>query len=268
MLGRLAAVLAGVPIRIFTVHGWAFSAHSGIAAALYEGAERVLRPLTTITICVAESERVAGISARVCDPERTIVIRHGVAADAEHPTRSDGAEPRVVSVGRLQRPKDPLTLVRALGRIRTGFSAVVVGDGPGRPALEAEIHRLGLERAVVLLGDRDDVPASWRAPTCSCCQALPRGADLDPRGDGGRAAGGGVPSVGSPIVVDGETGLLVPAPRPRRLADALPRLLDDRGSAPLGEAGRARARDRFDLGRSARSSRPLRLALSAGCSLR
>ena len=29
VLGRLAAVLAGVPIRIFTVHGWAFSAYSG-----------------------------------------------------------------------------------------------------------------------------------------------------------------------------------------------------------------------------------------------
>ena len=78
MLGRVAAALSGVPIRIFTVHGWAFSAHTGVAAALYERAERLLRPLTTITICVAESERVAGLAARACDPERTVVIRNGV----------------------------------------------------------------------------------------------------------------------------------------------------------------------------------------------
>ena len=51
-----------------------------------------MRPLTTITICVAESERVAGLAARACDPERTIVIRNGVDADvAAAPTRSDGA---------------------------------------------------------------------------------------------------------------------------------------------------------------------------------
>ena len=112
-------------------------------------------------------------------------------ADAAHPTRSDGAEPRVVAVGRLQRPKDPLTLVRALGRIRTGFSAVVVGDGPGRPALEAEIHRLGLERAVVLLGDRSDVADLLaRADVFVLSSTLGRAADLDPRGDGGGAARG------------------------------------------------------------------------------
>ena len=80
VLGRLAAALSGVPIRIFTVHGWAFTAHSGIAAALYVRAERMMRPLTTVTICVAESERVAGLAARACDPERTIVIRSGIDA--------------------------------------------------------------------------------------------------------------------------------------------------------------------------------------------
>ena len=31
VLGRLAAALTGVPARIFTVHGWAFKAHTGAA---------------------------------------------------------------------------------------------------------------------------------------------------------------------------------------------------------------------------------------------
>jgi glycosyltransferase involved in cell wall biosynthesis len=113
VLGRIAAVLSRVPIRIFTVHGWAFSAHTGIASALYERAERLLRPLTTITICVAESDRAAGVAARACDPERTVVIRTGVAADVAVPGRRDGAAPTIVAVGRLQPPKDPLTLARA-----------------------------------------------------------------------------------------------------------------------------------------------------------
>ena len=47
VLGRLAAVAAGVPIRIFTVHGWAFSASSGLVSVLYRWADRLMAPLTT-----------------------------------------------------------------------------------------------------------------------------------------------------------------------------------------------------------------------------
>src|SRR5215218_2437767 len=39
-LGRIAAWLGRVPIRIYTVHGWAFRAHSGAASTLYLWAER------------------------------------------------------------------------------------------------------------------------------------------------------------------------------------------------------------------------------------
>ena len=60
VLGRLAAALTGVPIRIFTAHGWAFAAHSGLAARGYRVADRLMRPLTTATICVSEREREAG----------------------------------------------------------------------------------------------------------------------------------------------------------------------------------------------------------------
>jgi glycosyltransferase involved in cell wall biosynthesis len=49
-------------------------------------------------------------------------------------------------------------------------------------------------------------------------------------------------------VADGATGLLVPAGEPAALARALARLLDDRALRErMGAAGRARARDRFDL---------------------
>src|SRR5437879_5333646 len=41
VLGRVAAFLARVPIRIFTVHGWAFAAHRGLAGRLFLWAERL-----------------------------------------------------------------------------------------------------------------------------------------------------------------------------------------------------------------------------------
>ena len=69
-LGRVAAVAARTRVRMFTVHGWAFKAYDGLGAALYRWADRLLAPLTTVTICVSETERAAGLAARTCRPTR------------------------------------------------------------------------------------------------------------------------------------------------------------------------------------------------------
>ena len=42
VLGRLAAVLMRVPVRVFTVHGWAFKAYTGLAALLYRWADQAM----------------------------------------------------------------------------------------------------------------------------------------------------------------------------------------------------------------------------------
>jgi glycosyltransferase involved in cell wall biosynthesis len=62
----------------------------------------------------------------------------------------------------------------------------------------------------------------------------------------------GLPVVGTrvggvaEVMVDGETGLLVPPKDPEALASALNRLLEDAGlRRQMGEAGRRRALDRF-----------------------
>src|SRR4029453_1298164 len=72
VLGRLAAVAARVPIRIFTVHGWAFKAYSGPASWAYLWADRLAGLCTTLTICVAEHERSTGVSAHTCRRGRTV----------------------------------------------------------------------------------------------------------------------------------------------------------------------------------------------------
>ena len=157
-LGRLAAWLTRAPICVYTVHGWAFLAHSGVASDLYRWAERLLRPLATVTVCVADNERRAGFAAGVCDEETTVVIQNGVDL-ARAPTAKRRSEPpRLVTVGRLQAPKDALTLVRALAALRGHpYEALVVGDGPDRPLVEQEALRLGLGSVVEFTGEREDV---------------------------------------------------------------------------------------------------------------
>jgi glycosyltransferase involved in cell wall biosynthesis len=257
ILGRLAAWLAGVPIRIFTVHGWAFSASHGPISRFYRWAERLVKAVTTVTICVAESERASGLAARSCDEETTVVIPNGVDLRAPRPRRRrDSGPPRIVSVGRLQEPKDPLTLVRALGSLRgRSFAALIVGEGPDRPAVVAELRRLGLGRATELAGARHDVPELLAAADIFVLSTRSEGLPLSIL----EAMSAGLPVVASRVggipelVVDGETGLLVPPGDPASLAAAIERLLEDPGLRDrLGAAGRARLEEFFDLGRCRR----------------
>jgi glycosyltransferase involved in cell wall biosynthesis len=250
-LARLAAWAAGVPIRIYTVHGWAFLAHRGIASILYRSAERLLRRLTTITICVSESEAGAGLAARTCEARTTIVIRNGVAPRPPRAERSHVAPPRLLSVGRLQAPKDPLTLVRALAAVRPRrFNALIVGDGPYRLAVEAEIRRLGLADAVDLAGERGDVAELIAGAAAFVLSSRSEGLPLSIL----EAMAAGLPVVASRVggvaelVVHGETGLLVSPGDPESFAAAVQRVLDDSDlRRRLGEAGRERVRTHFDL---------------------
>jgi glycosyltransferase involved in cell wall biosynthesis len=252
VLGRLAGFLAGVPIRVFTVHGWAFAAYSGMAGRVYRWADLLVRPLTTVTICVSEREREAGLLAGTCDPARTVVIPNAV--DVAGARRVGGVareRPLIVSVGRLKAPKDFLTFLRALGRLRDdSFEVLIVGDGPDRPRLEQEIAALGLGGRVRLAGERHDVAELLAGADVFVLPSASEGMPVSVL----EAMAAGLPVVASRVgglaeqVVDGETGVLVSPGDADELAGALARLLrDPELRRRLGEAGRVRAEQAFDL---------------------
>ena len=270
-LGRAAAWLTRVPIRIYTVHGWSYTAHTGAASALYLRAERLLRPLTTVTICVAESERRAGLEARTCDEASTIVIHNGIDLSGAAVPEPRAGPCRLVTVGRLQAPKDALTLVRALAELPRGaYEAVVVGHGPDQPALESEVRQLDLESVVQLAGERKDVPQLLASSDVFVLSSGSEGLPLSIL----EAMAAGLPVVATKVggvpelVLEGETGFLVPPGDPHSLAAALERLLDDselRGR--LGAAGRIRVEERFDLVSTRQAHLDLYSALLAAAGL-
>lgn len=251
LLGRVAAFIARVPVRVFTVHGWAFNAHSGLSGRLYLLAERLVRPLTTLFICPAEHEKRTGVRARTCSEGQAVVIPNAVDVSLFTVAGLGGRPPVVVSVGRLHPPKDFLTLARALAMLRPdSFSAQLIGDGPDRAAIEAELAAGGLTESVEITGLRDDVPALLASADLFVLSSLSECMPISIL----EAMSSGLPTVatnvgGVPeIVAEGETGLLVSPADPAGLGRAIGRLVEDPGlRRRMGSAARSRAAERFDL---------------------
>jgi glycosyltransferase involved in cell wall biosynthesis len=239
-------------VRVFTVHGWAFSAHSGAASGLYRWADRIAGRATTATVCVSQRERADGLRARTCRADRTVVIPNAVDVDAYPQAPLERDVPRLISVGRLAAPKDWSTLLYALAALEpeTFAELVIVGDGPDRERVEDELARSSLRRRVRLLGERDDVPGLLSDADVFVLASRSEGLPLSVI----EAMAAGLPVVASDVggvgelVREGETGLLVPPGDPAALGDALRLLLADRGlRRRLGSGGRERAKAFFDF---------------------
>lgn len=253
ILGRLGAAVTRVPVRLFTAHSWAFAAYNGLLASLYLWSDRLIAPFTTTVVCVNERDRTDGLRLGTCRADRTVVIHNAVDVHAAPRAALLGTPPVIVSVGRLKSPKDPLTLVHALGRLEPGsFRAALVGDGPDRPQLAAAIHCAGLDGSVELLGERFDVPAVLASADVFVLSSLSEGLPISVL----EAMAAGLPVIASLVggvpemVVHGETGFLVAPNDPAALGDALRPLVGDADlRRRLGAAGRERALSLFDLPR-------------------
>jgi len=202
------------------------------------------------SVIVAISNAVARVLvASGIASDRIVVVPDGV--DVTRPVTAASAEtlaslgvsgggPLIVQVAQLVGHKDPLNFVRALGRVRDlvpDVRGLLVGDGPLRQAVEAEIRALGLESVVRLSGYRTDADALLAAADVACLSSREEGMGsvlLDALAFGLPVAAtraGGIPE----IVVDGDCGLLAEVENPVALGDAIVRLLGD-------EALRARVR--------------------------
>jgi glycosyltransferase involved in cell wall biosynthesis len=279
VLGRLAAALAGVPVRVHSVHGFGFhiGERSPLRSALI-AAERLAARLTTHWIVVSRSNQEEGASLRLLDPGRTTLIRSGVdlqrlrgAAGGRRVRRELGlaeAQPLVLAVACLKPQKAPLDLVRAAALVARAVPQArfaLAGDGELRGEVESALRAAGLGGRFHLLGWRDDVPDLLAAADLllhtARWEGLPR---VIPE-----ALAAGVPVVATDVdgarevVEEGVNGHLCRAGDAAALAERTVSLLGDpERRRRMGEAGR-RSVGEFDIGDMVRRQEELYLKLAA-----
>lgn len=223
------------------------------------------RPLhwsAACTVFVCQAQRLHWVRRGGCS-RRNVVIRNGVDTDAFRPDAAPeerqaaraalGLRPGdyVIGAAAALRPeKNLVLLVEAVAELRRRgipARALLIGDGPSRPAIEAQARRLGVGALVTITGLLPDVRASLRAcdtvALCSLTESLPLAA-LEAMALG-RPVVHSVVGGAAEIVFPGLNGYLFPSGDARAFADRLADLADPGLRARMGESARRLAVARF-----------------------
>jgi glycosyltransferase involved in cell wall biosynthesis len=205
--------------------------------------------------------------------DRIITIPRGVdiakfATDAVAPSRTDalrtawklepGADAVILLPGRLTGWKGHREAIAAAAALNTSGVAnwrmVFAGDPQGRDGYVEELKQLiasnGLDGRVSMVGHCDDMPAAFALADIVIAPSN------EPEAFGRVAAEAGamgVPAIGSSIgaqgeiIIDGETGLIVPPSDPAHLSTAIGKLLalGPEGRAAMGRKAQTRVLARF-----------------------
>ena len=150
--------------------------------------------------------------------------------------------PLLLALGRLHPNKAFDVLVRALARLPTAH-AIIAGEGPERPALQALVEREGLAGRVQLPGWRTDTAALIAGCDVLVCpsRSEPLGNVVVEAFSAGRPVVAAAASGPTELIRPGEDGLLVPVGDVPALAMSVATVLDNPAfAAAMAAAGRAR----------------------------
>jgi glycosyltransferase involved in cell wall biosynthesis len=253
--GRIAGRLAGIPVIITSDRGMDTE-----VSALHARVDSWLAPLSTRVIVNADAVAENVHRNRGVPREKILTIYNGVDLERYTPRTSRDEARRALGLP-VDRPVVGmvasfcwrkrwdvfLTAVAGVSRSRR-ITALCVGDGELRPEMEQRARELGLGEVARFLGLRSDIPEIMAAQDVSVLSSDDEGMPNVVM----QAMAAGRPVVATDaggtreIIVDGETGFVVPCGDSTALADGVGTLLADPVlAARFGAAGRSRVERTF-----------------------
>ena len=262
MVGMIAAWIAGVRVRIFTIHGFRWVTKKGISRLLIKASNRLTCFLADRVFCVSKSNLGLGIDKNICSFDKTRVICEGSinGVDAKHRFNPEKKTDRLAIrkglgipessfvfgfVGRIVRDKGIKELAAAWRSIRRDFSnthLLLVGKvESGDPVSRETLDILKKDDHVHFTGFCEEVAPYYEAMDAFVLPSYREGFPMTPL----EASAMGLPVIASNIrgcvdaVLNGQTGILVTPRSSAELEQAMRTILNDRrGAKRLGENGR------------------------------
>jgi len=260
LIGRIAARLVGIPIIISSLRTMEEEKRYQLFL------ERITSFMVDKYIAVSEKVKEHAISHSKIPPDRIVTIYNGVRLNGERVDSDPGATRKalhislsdrvVMVIGRLRWEKGHAYLIDAMDNIRKRMPEVkliIVGDGEEEKRLKDKARQLFLTETVLFTGVRGDVPALLAIAELVVLPSLWEGMPnclLEAMNAGKPVVAttvGGVPEV----VLDGDTGILVPPRDSKALAEAIIKILSRKEEALLmGTRGKKRVAQCFPLEKS------------------
>lgn len=259
-IARMAKPLAGFDFRLISSPRVNYRSRSALSLAF----DRWHKDRDDLLIAECQASADFLVKRQGYAPAKVKVIRNGIetagwpVSKVERSKRRlelrlGGSDLLVGAVGRLDEQKGFDVLIEAMAGLKNfPIRCVILGEGPQRAKLESLVRKHQLEKAVWLLGERDDVP-SWLSAVDVYClpsrwEGLPN-ALLEAMALGLPVVASAVDGV--PEVVEHEkTGLLVPPESPKKLAEAFKRLITEHAiRETIGPAASRLVAEKFTLRR-------------------
>lgn len=258
-LGRICAKMARIPLCLTVMH--TTNRRNGKNTVDFLG--RLLMPFSDMLIATAQGQRNHLIEKGRLNPDKLAMIYNGINAEEFDPDYKNfelkqefgmGADDPVAGILAAFKPeKAHVILLEAAALILEDIPNahfLLVGDGVERENIKRKIEELKIGANVHLTGFRKDVPEILSTFDISVLCSYPRCETFSLAILESMAAGKPIitTDVGSlsEMVINGETGFLVPYGDPEALAQPIKKLFEDRNLAEkMGKAGRKLLEERF-----------------------
>ncbi len=246
-LGRVAAILNRVPVRIHTFHGHIFHSYFGdLRTRIFMAIEKILARFTNRIVVISQTQlNEVERKYKIAPPGKCSIIPLGLDLEPFfNLDRRDGIRKKlsidedgllVGIIGRLVKVKNHRMFLEVVRRIRLEAPDIkvkflIVGDGTLRKDLEARAKELGIEDSVVFIGWRTRLEEVYKGLDIACLTSLNEGTPISLI----EAMAAGRPVVATDVggvrdvVVHNESGFLSPSGDVERFSRNLSELLKDK----------------------------------------